>query len=94
MFICNWGERSSKVSKQRELFDGNIRGSPGEVIVLFEANHAVADMLEEKPSFASDRVPDRPHWERNEKAPLGNVSKRDWWEHHVVISDKEKTTPF
>ena len=54
MFIGNWGERSSKVSKQRELFDASVMGSPGEVIVLFEANNAVAGMLEAAPSFASD----------------------------------------
>ena len=51
LFIGSWGERSNKKGKQRRLFDANIMGSPGEVVVLFEANNAVAGMLEEKPSF-------------------------------------------
>ena len=94
MFIGNWGERASTVIWQRKIFDANIRGSPGEVVVLFEANHAVAAVLEEEPSFALDRASDNPRWERNEKAPLGNVSKRDWWEHYVVVSTDSKKRSF
>ena len=58
------------------------------MIVSFEANHAVAGMLEEKPSVALDRVP--AGHRRNEKAPYGNVAKQDWWEHWVVMTNEPK----
>ena len=87
-----WEERSEKTAASadcRALHDSNVMGSPGQITVLFEATTAVAVMLERQPLH----VPDRPPPRHNEKAPLGNMSARDLYEHWVVIVN-ESTGQF
>ena len=89
LFMGNWGERSEKNAASadcRALHDSQVMGSPGEITVLFEATNAVAAMLAREPLH----VPDRPRSRHNEKAPLGNMSARDWYEHWVVIGNEPK----
>ena len=89
LFMGNWGQRSEKKAAscaQRDLHDSNVMGSPGMIIVLFEATTAVAAMLEREPSH----VPDRPPPRHNEKAPLGNMSARAWFEHLVCMGEESK----
>ena len=87
MFVGNWGERSSVEGfAQRDLYDANVKGSPGELVVLFEATHAVAALLDSKPSYVQERpqqlsLP-------NEKAVVGNMAERDWYDHHVVMTNE------
>ena len=84
---CSWAIGESAQRKRLRvliagaLHDSNVMGSPGQITVLFEATTAVAAMLERQPLH----VPDRPPPRHNEKAPLGNMSARDWYEHLVVI---------
>ena len=78
--------KNGKRAAQRELHDSNIMGSPGQILVLFEATPAVAEMLKRRPQF----VPDRSRSRHNEKAPVGNVAQREWYEHHVVIANEQK----
>ena len=88
LFMGNWGERSEKSAASavcRALHDSQVMGSPGELIVFFEANSAVADMLKQPPRHVPDEMNGPPR--HNAKAPVGNMSKRDHYEHMVVMTD-------
>ena len=89
LMIGNWGERSTKTSCQnREVHDRQVMGSPAQIIVIFEATAAVANMLEGEP----EHVEDKPQLQRTGPAPVGNVEMRDWHEHHVMTGADPKTT--
>ena len=72
IFVGNWGERSTTNKKSadcRMLHDSQVMGSPGELMVIFEANQAVADMLKQPPRHVPDDVNDElPR--HNRKTPL------------------------
>ena len=86
LFICNLGERShgttAKSAAQRELHYSNVMVSPAPITILFEATHAVAAMLEQKPL---DIIP-------GDTRGRGNLAQRGWYEHHVVITDEANGT--
>ena len=87
IFVGNWGERSETNKKSadfRMLHDSQVMGSPAELIVIFEANSAVADMLKQPPRHVPDEMNGPPR--HNAKAPVGNMSKRDHYEHMVVMT--------
>ena len=88
IFVGNWGERSATSRKSadcRMLHDSQVMGSPGELIVILEANRAVADMLKQPPRHVPDEMNGPPR--HNAKAPVGNMSKRDHYQHMVVMTD-------
>ena len=89
MFVGNWGERSSVEGfAQRDLHDANVKGSPGELVVLFEANHSVAALLESKPSYVQE--PPQQRSLPNQKAVPGNMWQREHYEHHVILTSDSK----
>ena len=89
MFVGNWGERSSVEGlAQKELHDANVKGSPGELVVLFEANHSVAALLESKPSYVQE--PPQQRSLPNQKAVPGNMWQREHYEHHVIMTQDSK----
>ena len=89
MLVGNWGERSSVEGfAQRDLYDANVKGSPGELVVLFEATHAVAEMLESQPSYVQE--PPQQRSLPNQKAVPGNMWQREHYEHHVIMTQDSK----
>jgi hypothetical protein len=98
MFVGNWGERSGRQKKATVLHDCQIKGSPGEIIVLLEANEAVKDLLEEEAQYVNTEAEEVQQVQRvmprsrlaGEKAPVGNVSAREWYKHLTQISKDPK----
>ena len=87
MMVGNWGERAEKQVKHSkansEDHDRQIMGCPAQILVLCKASNSVADMLGRPPKCHDDERPQsRP---QKERAPTGNVKRRDWHEHHVMI---------
>ena len=94
IFLGNWGARAKDTKKgqsadQRALFDCNIQGCPCEILVLLEANSVIAEKLQEESRIANwEGRQDKPQPRRTGKAPVGNVSMRNWFQHLVVGGDQ------
>jgi hypothetical protein len=88
--IGNWGMRGEKGKRSsvanREAHHRQVLESPAMIIVLFEATHAVAALLEQPPQY----VETRPQSRQTGPAPTGNVAVRDWYGHHVIIGNDPK----
>ena len=102
IMLGNWGERAAHDTPARQVQDKQDQGNPAHIVVLLEANEACAELLRQEAQFVEEdgwyygappllseleEDDQRPQSRQTEKAKLGNVARRQWHQHHAIITD-------
>ena len=98
IMVGNWGERAKTSKDQRVVQDKQIQGNPAQIVILLEANEDCKELLEQEARKVMEDVLEeeslneleedgpRPQSRHLEKARVGNVAARQWFQHHAIMS--------